>query len=46
VPLGVQRILLVGLLLVADVQVMCLTNTLKALRVLVPQVKLMLPTNS
>jgi hypothetical protein len=42
----VQRILLVVLLLVADVQVMSLTNTLKALRVLVPQVKLMLLTNS
>jgi hypothetical protein len=42
----VQRILLVGLVLVADVQVMLLTNTLKALQVLVPQVKLMLLTNS
>jgi len=35
VPLGVQRILLVVLLLVADVQVMCLTNTLKAFQLLV-----------
>jgi len=46
VPLGVLFLLLVVLVLVADVKLMFLTNTLEALQVLVPQVKLMLPTNS
>jgi hypothetical protein len=46
VPLGVLFLLLVVLVLVADVQATSLTNTLKALQVLVFHMQLTSPTNS